>query len=164
LSKWPIAEKRNETLEKEMEVARRLVQEAHAWRKEKGLRVKEPQKQISFSSSDEEYAQLEGNGAILEIILDEINAYSISVSGKLKEYVKKGTNLDEITPEFMQSQGKARDIVRKIQEERKKLGTTMDELVQVTLPEWPKDFEEDIKKKALIKILTKGDTLTVSRI
>ena len=44
-----------------------------------------------------------------------------------------------------------------IQEERKKLGTALDEKVSVTLPSWPSEFENEIKKKALVASLTKGD-------
>jgi len=53
--------------------------------------------------------------------------------------------------------GKARDIIRSIQAERKKIGTKIDEFVKVTLPDWPKDFEEEIRKKALINNLSSGE-------
>ncbi|MBI1862510.1 hypothetical protein HYS00_00120, partial [Candidatus Microgenomates bacterium] len=44
-----------------------------------------------------------------------------------------------------------------IQEERKKLGTAPNEKVIVHLPAWPEKFEEDIKKKALVTSITKGE-------
>ncbi|MBP9719604.1 MAG: hypothetical protein KBD46_03965, partial [Candidatus Levybacteria bacterium] len=72
--------------------------------------------------------------------------------------------LDTEITEELKKDGQARDIVRKIQEERKHMGTTMDEKVNVTLPEWPAEFEEEIKRKALIKTITKGDSFAVSRV
>ena len=40
----------------------------------------------------------------------------------------------------------------------------MTEKVSVSLPEWPKEFEEYIKKKALIATLQKGQTFAVERL
>ena len=54
--------------------------------------------------------------------------------------------------------------MRSIQEERKKLGTKLDEQVNVVLDSWPKEFEDQIKRKALIRSLTAGETFKVSRI
>jgi hypothetical protein len=51
----------------------------------------------------------------------------------------------------------ARTWVRKIQAERKVLGTSLDERVDVVLPDWPEKFELEIKRKALINNLTKGE-------
>ena len=51
----------------------------------------------------------------------------------------------------------SRDLVRKIQEERKALGTSLDEKVDVALPDWPKEFESEIQRKALISSLSKGE-------
>ena len=61
-----------------------------------------------------------------------------------------------ITPE-LKAEGEARDIVRRIQDERKKLGTNLDEQVSVTIEEWPVAFEAYIKKQALVSDLTKGE-------
>ncbi|MDQ5900844.1 MAG: isoleucyl-tRNA synthetase, partial [Patescibacteria group bacterium] len=69
----------------------------------------------------------------------------------------------ELTQELI-DEGKARDIVRSIQEERKKLSLKPSDRVNVTLPEWPKEFEETIKKKALIETLSIGKELTVTYI
>ena len=63
--------------------------------------------------------------------------------------------LDELGIE-LQKEGEAREIVRNIQSERKNLGTTLDQKVNVELPRWPVEFEEEIKKKALIDKLSKG--------
>jgi hypothetical protein len=47
--------------------------------------------------------------------------------------------------------------VHAAEEERKKLGTSLSEYVDVLLPDWPEKFEEEIKRKALVENLTKGE-------
>jgi hypothetical protein len=54
--------------------------------------------------------------------------------------------------------------VRSIQEERKKIGTIIDETVNVVLPEWPEKFEEYIKLNALVGSITKGGQLEVKKV
>ena len=73
------------------------------------------------------------------------------LNGKLFEFELD----DTITPE-LKAEGDARDIVRKIQAERKVMGTSLDEKVNVSLESWPKEFESEIKRKALINSLTIG--------
>jgi hypothetical protein len=60
--------------------------------------------------------------------------------------------------------GKARDIIRKIQIERKRLGTGMSQMVNVALPSWPQKYEEEIKKRAMVKNLLKSDGFSVTAI
>ena len=65
------------------------------------------------------------------VLMDETNVKSIKFS-------KKEIELDtKLTPKLI-AEGQMRDIVRKIQEERKILGTKLDETIKVTLPSWPK--------------------------
>jgi len=44
-----------------------------------------------------------------------------------------------------------------IQDERKKLETSLDEKVDIVLESWPEAFEEYIKNNALVNSLTKGE-------
>lgn len=155
LSDWPLVDKSliRHTLESEMAYAREIVEIAHAERKQQGIRVRQPL--LSLTAS----APVELSDAIKEVIKDEVNVLEVKTSvtdvvlGKLDVTLTK--ELEEI--------GQARDFVRKIQEERKKLGTAMDEKVDVTLPDWPASQEEYIKKHALISTLQKGSEFLVKR-
>jgi hypothetical protein len=70
----------------------------------------------------------------------------------------------KLTPKLV-AEGQARDLIRKIQGERKKMGTAMDELVDVTVGEIPEGYEDEIRKKASIRHLTVNDgPLTVLRL
>ncbi len=95
-----------------------------------------------------------------QLIQDELNVKEIEfVRGQGDLKVELDT---EITEELKQ-EAEARDIIRKIQEERKNLGTSLTEKVNVTLPSWPEEFEDYIKKKALVNRLNHGDTFMVKR-
>ena len=60
-------------------------------------------------------------------------------------------------------EGEAREIIRQIQQARKETGCELSEKVTVTLPAWPKEFEQEIKKQTLSKELIKGEKLTIKR-
>ncbi len=154
LADWPTSDKSviDEDLMAQMEIARTVVERAHAIRKEKGIKVRQPLAKLTAKVSkllDKE---------ILKLITDEVNVKHIVQSeGEL------AVDLDTNITKELEEEALSRDLVRKIQEERKNLGTALDEKINVMLPDWPKEFEEEIKRKALIKNLSKGE-FKVSRI
>jgi hypothetical protein len=50
-----------------------------------------------------------------------------------------------------------REAMRKIQDLRKEAGVEFNAQVKVQLKTWPKQFEDEIKRKGLISELTQGD-------
>jgi len=162
LSDWPSSSEEliNPDLEKRMDLARALVQEGHAVRKSNGWGVKDPQKDITWTSPDD-YGLIRDDVDIQTIVLKELNTYKVEVSGKLSY---KDKEYDNITDAYLLQQGEARRIIRSIQEERKKLGTTMGEKINVEIPTWPQDFEVYIKKSTLIENLNVGTSLKVTKI
>ena len=144
----------DEKLEEEMSVAVLVGSAINEFRKTNNIKVKIPFKKLSYS------APLELSFEVLEIVKQEGNVYelvfekkedSCSVTGSLSE-----DNQDLVA-------GEAREVIRKIQGERKNLGTAMDEWVDVEIESWPVEFEEQIKKKALVGKLIKSDTFKVIR-
>ena len=90
-----------------------------------------------------------------QLICDELNVKKV-IYGK----TNKGdtvVELDTTMTDSLLAEGQAREIVRKIQEERKRIETRLDEKVSVTLEAWPVDFESYIKMQAMVTKLTKGD-------
>ena len=71
--------------------------------------------------------------------------------------------LDVNLTEELKKEGEVRSIIRKIQQERKRLGTALNEKIDVVLQEWPKGFEEEIKRKAMVENLTEGESFLVKR-
>lgn len=151
----------------DMQQVRLLVERGHAIRKENNIKVRQPLSEIwisGFTSVEEKrWKNYE------EMIKEELNIKKITygfykdvVNDKTKVEFAEGAFIDLTITQALAAEGQARDIIRKIQEERKKLGTAIDGKVDVVLPEWPKAFEEEIKKKALAQNLIQGAEFTVT--
>ena len=155
LTKWPKIDDEaiDEKLEEETELARKVVEIAHSIRKEKEIPVRQALSALKIKVS------VKISDAALKVIGEEINVLEV-VQEKGDEL---SAELDtKITPELKEL-GKARKLIRDIQIERKELGTALDEKVSVSLPDWPKEHEEEIMRKALVKTLKKGE-FKVSRV
>lgn len=141
----------DKNLENEMIKAQELSTVLNAFRKQFGIRVKIPLRKMQYSGkklSDD----------VLDIVKNEANIESLEFKEEKENYEVFGD-----TGEANQNikAGEARDIIRKIQQERKSIKTTRSQLVDVVLPGWPKEYENEIKKKALVKTLTLGDIFKV---
>ncbi len=154
LSEWPDVNKEfiNEDLEKEMQCARKLAEVGHAFRKNSKVKVRIPFKKLTYNG------EKEISSKVLDIVKQELNVYELAFSKKQKEYEVVG-EVDESNQDL--EAGEARDIIRKIQEERKRLGTKIDEKVNVEISSWPEKFEEMIKKRAMINKLSKSSDFKV---
>lgn len=145
LSDWPSTKLLNaeeKQMLKDMGYLRKVVEKVHALRKESSIVLRQPLSSLSINYKFSE--------DLVKVLMDEVNV-------KLVKFGKKEVELDTaITPE-LKAEGVMRDIVRKIQEERKNLGTKLDELVEVTLSTWPKEFEDEIKKRALVSSIKIGE-------
>lgn len=153
LADWPDAKEEliDLDLEMEMQYGRQIAEQGHAMRKEKNVKVK----QRLASMVSESPIQLSID--TLAIIGAELNIRHIDNFAKSELAAARIQNIDfNLTPELI-AEGEARDIVRKIQQERKVLGTSLSERVNVSLPNWPEEFENEIKRKALVNNLTKGE-------
>ncbi len=152
LADFPTADEKliNKNLEDQMAAARVLVEKVHAIRKVAGLKVRQPLASLTYG---EEKLPTE----IEKIIADEVNVKKI--------IQKKGSQITldtKLTPALV-AEGQAREIIRSIQQARKDAGCDLSEKVTVTLPDWPQEFEEEIKKQTLASKLTKGESLSIIR-
>ena len=171
LEDWPAIEENliDEKLEDEMEIVRKICELGHAERKRLGIKVRQPLQKYQISSFDKfrmMLSKVEASNIKYQIssdyeklIKDELNVKEIGwVGGKGELKVEFDT---KITPQ-LRAEGEARELVRKIQEERKRLGCKLDQWVTVCLPKWPKDFEEYIKRETLSKKILWGEKLRVT--
>lgn len=154
LELWPEMESSliDEKLEKEMANAKALSSVISSLRKQSSVKVKTPFKKLTYKGP------MEISVNILKIVKDEVNVEELVFEGKEENYYVYGE-----TNESNQNikAGEARDIIRKIQNERKNIKTTRSSLVNVMLPDWPEEYEDEIKKKALVKTLTRSDIFKV---
>jgi len=154
LDPWPQANDSaiNPKLESEMDLIRQVVEKAHALRKEAGVKLRQPLAVMTVTAPSEVHPKL------LSLIESEVNVKKVMWSEGENISVSLDTSL---TPELL-AEGEARELIRKIQDERKKVGTKIDQHINVTLPSWPKAFETEIKVKVLADELVEGEKLVVT--
>jgi len=155
LADWPgvKTELINTDLEAEMSEVRKIVEIAHAKRRDAQIKVRQPLMSLTTVTN------ITFTHDLNSILTEELNV-------KAWNHTKgdeQSLELDTTITEELRKEGDAREIMRMIQDERKKLETAMDELVNVALPAWPEEFEELIKRKTLISNLAKGE-FAVTRI
>ncbi|MBI2007588.1 MAG: isoleucine--tRNA ligase, partial [Candidatus Blackburnbacteria bacterium] len=163
LSNWPKVEKvteRDRELMRQMELVRKIVEKGHAARKEAKIPVRQPLASITVSCKE----KLTDLG-FLQLIKDELNIKDILwkvAKTKAEPEVKLDT---KITLELAE-EGKARELARQIQEERKKMGASLDAKVAVISPWLPKNRQlfEWLRKRVLADRLEQGDKLEVKLI
>ncbi len=149
LTDWPKISKQweDKELEKQMEQAIELASAVHAFRKENKIPVRIPFLKLSYLGPSEV------KGEVKQTLLDEVNVGQLDYEGKATTYQVKG-DISEKNQDL--EAGRVRELIRKIQVERKRLGTALKEKVNVSLPSWPEGYEEEIKKRALVKEIKKG--------
>ncbi|MBW7956203.1 isoleucine--tRNA ligase [Patescibacteria group bacterium] len=154
LTAWPTLPDslRDEQLEKDMAVARQVVEAAHAQRKEKSIKVRQPLASVTVTSP-----QAELQSSVQEVVLAEINVKTMQWQKAEQFAVELDTQL---TPE-LEVEGKARELMRSIQQLRKEAGVNVMDFVTVEAPEWPVEWEDRIKQKTKLHALVKGPTLRV---
>jgi isoleucyl-tRNA synthetase len=154
LTDWPKPDKNliNQTLEKDMIKAREVVEKIHSIRKEKGLKVRHPLAKATITS------KAFGKPNLHQIILDETNIKALEFSGTSNQLeVKLDTKLTPI----LVKEGEARDLIRQIQNLRKEAGVDLDQKVKLSAPDWPKEFETEIKQRTLVTEIVKSDILKI---
>lgn len=155
LTPWPVVNEKliDDKLEKEMEIVRKVVELAHAQRKENSIMLRQPL--ASLASTSPIYFSQE----VQEVIKDEVNVLEINHRVGDKIFVQ----LDLRVTADLKTKGDVRRIIREIQQARKEAGCGLAEKVKVTLPDWPKDYTDYIKKETLAEELVRGDKLEVVR-
>lgn len=150
LTDWPTADKEdeNQELENEMQIAIELASKIHALRKDAGIKVRIPMLKVKYSAPQELEKEVQ------EIVKQEANVEELTFKDKTDE-IEVIADTSETNQNLRA--GHARELIRQIQQERKKLGTSLTEMVEVTLSDWPEEFEEEIKTKVLASSITKGD-------
>lgn len=159
LSSWPEVNEKliDKSLEEQIKNARKIAEIVHAQRKLNKIKLRQPLQKFSYDIPKRLSNEVE------LLLAAETNVREIS-------YDSSGSKLGaphvllhlELTDSLIE-EGKSREIIRNIQSERQKLGTRFDEKVNVRLPDWPSEFEDEIKKKALVEKIIKSADFKVVR-
>ena len=153
LEEFPIGDKAllNENLISEMTLVRQIVELGHSKRKENSLKLRQPLASVTYSSPENLPAELE------EIIKDELNLKSV----QYKKASELSIDLDILLTEDLKKEGEAREIIRNVQKLRKEQGLTLNDQINLIIPEWPTEFEDLIKKSTHAASLTAGDEMKI---
>lgn len=179
LEDWPKfnSKLQDKKLEEQMKIVRKVVEALHATRQKHGIKVRQP---LALWSVDEAHAGLLAqNPELIKLINLETNIenfapldsqwYSpeaetntvVSNSGAVTQLGDLTVYVDtEITPELAAA-GQARELVRQVQQQRKKLKIDFDAQVEVGLPDWPESESEYIQEKTLATKLYKAESIEV---
>jgi len=162
LSDWPQPSLRaDENLISDMSLVREISETGHRNRKDRGLKVRQVLQKVTISLP----------GTKVFVIKDNLNQYEELIKAELN--VKEVIWLDDKTLEIevaydttlsdgLVKEGKARELVRQIQDERKRLGLKPSDKVNLILPEgYPIEFEVFISRKALASKIAVGSELQV---
>jgi isoleucyl-tRNA synthetase len=145
LESWPKAEKINIKILEDMKKVREIVTLGLEARQKAGIKVRQP-----LSSLEVKDFVFEKD--FIELIKDEINVREVKENKNIENDVLLDT---EITPELKQ-EGDYRELVRALQDIRKKIGLTPSDVVSVVFETNEKGkkliqkFEADMKKTVLI--------------
>lgn len=133
-----------------MKLVRSIVEMGHSKRKENSLKLRQPLASVTYFAENKLPEELE------EIIKEELNVKSV----EFKKGVDK-VELDTNLTEDLKKEGEAREIIRNVQKLRKESNLTLNDQIILTLPEWPKEFEELILKSTHAKTINEGEEMAM---
>ena len=148
--------KEEKELLKQMQLARQICELGNSARKKEEIKVRQPLRELKVQGP-----RLKVREELKQLIKDELNVKEVEIvsgKGKLKVILDI-----KITPK-LKAEGEARDIIRKIQMARKKVGLSVKDPIKAVLPSWPKEFEEEIKTKTIARLIIKGEKFEIKKL
>jgi isoleucyl-tRNA synthetase len=153
---WPVSNDVaiSSELELEMDQLQRVVEQAHAARKDAKVKVRQPLAGITltvpqaFSYQDE----------LAVLVQQELNVKNVVWQVKKDSLPEAAFDL-HLTPE-LKAEGEARELARTIQKMRRNAGLQVGQTVTVEAPSWPVDWQNYIEEQTNTK-LVKGSELTL---
>lgn len=161
LENWPdiSSSKINHELVSDTKIVREIVEIAHRVRKDEGIKVRQPLAKVKINLPKAKEFNLEENiKQYKELIASEVNVKNVEFD-KSKEDIS--VEYDTHLTEDLKLEGELRDLIRDIQNKRKKLGISPKEKVKIVIDQKFKDSVEDIKIQVQAKEVEFGQELAV---
>jgi len=165
LETWPELTTLNpdEKLISDMRVVREIVEQGHRVRKELQLKVRQPLASVTVvSPSANSFAHKEHADQYDALIAAELNVKKVILSYELADSITLKYDT-ELTDE-LKHEGAVRDLIRTIQQKRKKLGIDASEKIAVVLPLMFKDDKKYIASVVQAQSIEFGEDLSVGHI
>lgn len=148
----------NEQLEEQMQVVQKIVELGHSARRAKGMKVRQPLTSATVRFSKE----------VLHTQMFENYSSLLMLELNVKKVIWEKTDQDQTTVEMnwqltpeLEEEGSAREVMRTIQDLRRKAGLSVNDAAEVTLVSWPEKWQTEIERKTSTK-LVKGDEVKLS--
>lgn len=144
-SDWPTFDTAliDESLEREMDDVRKVVERVHSTRKEKNIKVRQPLAVVNVQAQTDQ-----PSAEVVETLLNEVNVKTVNWKRGDELIVNLDTNL---TPE-LKAEGEARELIRTIQKLRKQEGLSVAQEAIATVTEIPEGWQKDIEQKTHTKL------------
>lgn len=145
LTEWPKAEKVNKKVLEQMEVVRNVVTLGLEARQKAGIKVRQPLTKLEIKN----YELGEGYA---ELVKEEVNVKEIKANKNLENEVLLDVNVTE----ELKEEGTFRELMRGLQDLRKKMGLTPSEVIKLSVETDEKGknlitkFEKELKKTVLV--------------
>lgn len=142
LENWPKIKKVNQKLIEEMREVKKICESGHALRKKNNLKVRQPLAELKIKG-------YKLKNELADLIRDELNVKKVIFDAEIKEALELNT---VITPE-LREEGILRELVRQINELRKKMKLTVKDKIEVYYQTESEELLKVLQKN--IKILKK---------
>jgi len=161
LSNWPdIKQKHDNKLDDDMTLVREICEIGRRIRKEKQIKMRQPLSEASiFLTSEKQFTRQANLEEYHNLIKQELNVKRI----KLIKGKEISIEFDTKITQDLINEGKLRDLVRAIQEQRKLLGVKAEDKVDITVPTDLVFDQTWLSKRVIARKITKGSKLIVEK-
>lgn len=154
-----------QALLKDMQLVRKIVEKGLATRAENNIRVRQPLERLTIDQVPTHLFSAESplSEELMQIIAEEVNVKSVIWSPSRTNQTSPEIHVTistQITPE-LKAEGEARELIRSIQQIRKKQGLTLSDHVNIEAPSWPDAWKRDIEQKTNTTLFS-GPELRIS--
>ena len=132
-------------LEESMLLLRKTVESAHALRKLKQIKARQPLASLKVSG----FGKIVYRSELEELLKAEINVKKIEW---LQEDGDLMVDYDFNLTAELKAEGEARELIRQIQDLRKEAKLDVNKIIRLGLPVWPEAFKQEIEDKTNTKI------------
>lgn len=155
LTDYPVVNEKliNSDLELEMSIVVKVVEMGRSLRRDQGVKLRHPLASATVKISRNLYFHDE----LENLIVQELNVKKIIWQVET-DLVEPSLEYDLVLTPELKEEAQARDLIREIQDLRRKQKLKIDEQVELELPDWPKDWQKEIEQKTNTR-LVKGEKL-----
>ncbi len=145
----------DEKLIDDMTKVRKIAELGHAKRKEAGMKLRQPLASLTYNLPEKLDEQLE------KILAEELNVKKVEYG---KSSAEPQVSLDTKLTQVLEEEGKARELIRQIQQNRKDQNMILNDKTKIIAPGWPEDFEKEILKNTASVSIEKGPEFKVTKV